>query len=80
MESTISVKGQITLPKALRDALHLKVGDKVLFEEGSDGTYVIRPRTTDVQMLKGCVSYQGAPQTLEQMDKAIAEHAGNTLS
>lgn len=80
MESTISVKGQVTLPKALRDAMHLKVGDKVLFEEGSDGAYVIRPRTTDVHMLKGCVSYHGMPQTLDQMDAAIALNAGTTLS
>ena len=39
MESTITAKGQVTLPKASRDALHLKAGDKVLFEERSDGAY-----------------------------------------
>jgi hypothetical protein len=60
--------------------MHLKVGDKVLFEEWNDGAYMIRPRTTDVQMLKGCVSYQGAPQTLEQMDAAIMAHGETALS
>ena len=41
MEARITVKGQITLPKALRDAMHLKTGDKVFFEPLEDGTYVI---------------------------------------
>lgn len=79
MEATITTKGQVTLPKALRDAMHLKIGDKVLFEEGLDGAYIIRPRTMDVQMLKGCISYVGEVKTLEQMDLAIAENAKGSL-
>ena len=75
----MTVKGQVTLPKALREALHLKVGDKVMFEESSDGAYVLRPRTTDVQQLKGCVSYVGETKTLKHMEAAIAEHAGTTV-
>jgi antitoxin PrlF len=76
MEATITVKGQITLPKALRDAMHLKTGDRVLFEELEGGTYIITPITTDVQALKGCVSYQGPAKTLEEMEAAISENAG----
>ncbi len=76
MEATITAKGQITLPKPLRKALHLKTGDRVLFEEMEDGAYIITPITTDVQALKGCVSYQGAPKTLHEMEEAIAENAG----
>ena len=79
MEATITTKGQVTLPKALRDAMRLKVGDKVLFEEGLDGAYIIRPRTVDVQMLKGCISYVGEAKTLEQMDLAIAQNAKGSL-
>ncbi len=76
MEATITTKGQITLPKPLREALHLKTGDRVLFEELEDGTYSITPITTSVKSLKGCVPYQGPPVTLEDMEKAIAENAG----
>jgi AbrB family looped-hinge helix DNA binding protein len=79
MEARITVKGQITLPKALRDAMHLKTGDKVLFEPLEDGTYVIKPRTTDVKSLKGCVNYQGTPKTLEEMNAAIEQEAGSKL-
>ena len=77
MEATLTVKGQITLPKAVRDALHLKTGDRVLFEEVEEGAYIITPLTTDVQALKGCISYQGPVKTLEEMETAISENAGN---
>jgi AbrB family looped-hinge helix DNA binding protein len=75
MEATLTVKGQITLPKALRDALHLKTGDRILFEEGADGTYFLRPRTTAVHTLKGCVFYTGSPKTLQEMEQAIMAQA-----
>ncbi|ELR98762.1 AbrB/MazE/SpoVT family DNA-binding domain-containing protein [Gloeocapsa sp. PCC 73106] len=79
MEATVTTKGQITLPKALREAMHLKTGDKVLFEPLEDGTYVIKPRATDIKSLKGCVGYQGKPKTLEEIDAAIEEEAGFEL-
>ncbi len=77
MEATITTKGQITLPKSLREALHLKVGDKILFEEQEDGTYLIKPRVINVQVLKGCITtYKGSSKTLQDMERAIAENAG----
>ena len=76
MEATITVKGQITLPKALRDALHLKTGDRVFFEELEGGAYIITPITTDVQTLKGCVLYQGSTKTLQEMEAAISANGG----
>ncbi len=75
MEATLTAKGQITLPKPLREALHLKTGDRVLFEALENGAYLITPITTNVQALKGCVSYQGAPKTLQEMEDAIAANA-----
>lgn len=36
MPATVTSKGQITLPKGLRDALGLKAGDKVLFRVHKD--------------------------------------------
>jgi AbrB family looped-hinge helix DNA binding protein len=77
MEATLTVKGQITLPKAVRNALHLKTGDRVLFEELEGGAYIITPITTDVLALKGCVSYEGSAKTLQEMEAAIATNAGD---
>jgi len=79
MEARVTAKGQITLPKALRDAMHLKIGDKVLFELLEDGTYVIKPRATDVQSLKGCVNYQGPPKTVEEINAAMEQEAESGL-
>ena len=74
MESTLTTKGQITLPKALRSALHLKSGDKVIFEILEDGVYVLKPKTRDVRVLKGSISYKGKPQSIENMQVAITQN------
>ena len=42
MEATLTSKGQLTLPKSLRDDLGLKSGDSVSFEKTGDGTYELR--------------------------------------
>lgn len=76
MEVTLTTKGQITLPKTLRDSLHLKTGDKLIFEEQDNGAYLLKARTTDVSVLKGCVAYKGEPATLDDMDAAIVQNAG----
>lgn len=75
MEVTLTTKGQITLPKALRTALHLKTGDKIVFEALGDGEYVLRPKTLDVKSLKGCIQYNGPVASIDDMDKAISENA-----
>ncbi len=72
MESTLTTKGQITLPKALRAALQLKTGDKVIFEMLKDGVFVLKPKTLDVRVLKGCISYNGPPKTIEDIQNAIS--------
>ncbi|RPJ35579.1 MAG: AbrB/MazE/SpoVT family DNA-binding domain-containing protein [Verrucomicrobiaceae bacterium] len=41
--STITSKGQTTLPASIRRALHLKTGDRILYEI-QDGSVVIRPQ------------------------------------
>ena len=78
MQSTLTSKGQITLPKALRDELHLETGDKIHFERTAEGTYVLRPKNVSVESLKGFLKdkYNGPPKTVEEMNEAIAENAG----
>jgi len=43
--SSISAKGQVTIPKEIRDALQLKTGDKVIFIE-RDNEIVVHKATT----------------------------------
>ncbi len=41
--ATMTSKGQVTIPRKVRDVLHLEQGDPILFEE-RDGMIVIRKR------------------------------------
>jgi AbrB family looped-hinge helix DNA binding protein len=45
MESSITAKGQATIPKAIRDHLRLKPGDRVKFFVHPDGSVVLLPKT-----------------------------------
>ena len=74
MESTITAKGQTTIPKPIRDHLGLRSGDRVKFFIRPDGTVVMLPKLP-VTALRGLLQWHGPPATLEQMDEAIAEGA-----
>jgi len=75
MESAITSKGQITIPKAIRDQLNLAPGDKVKFFIQPDGNLVILPKLP-ITALKGIVrSRRDHPPSLEEMDAAIAKGA-----
>jgi len=74
MESTLTTKGQVTIPKEMRDKLHLAPGDKVKFFIHPDGTVVILPKLP-VTALKGMFRSRREPVSLEEMDAGIAEGA-----
>jgi AbrB family looped-hinge helix DNA binding protein len=76
--STLTTKGQITLPKDVRQALGLGVGDKVDFV-AVEGGFKLVPLRKDVRALKG--KFAGRverPVTLEEMDDAIARAAAES--
>ena len=72
-ESSITVKGQTTLPKAVRDSLDVKPGDKVRYVFLDEGVLIMPVRP--VSSLFGSLKYDGPTVTLEEMDRAIAEGA-----
>ena len=74
MESAITSKGQITIPKAIREYLHVKPGDRVKFFMHPDGTVVLLPKVP-ITALRGILRWEGRPATLEEMDEAIAAGA-----
>jgi antitoxin PrlF len=43
MSTTLTVKGQVTIPKNIRDHLRLVPGDQVEFEFADDGSVRLRP-------------------------------------
>ena len=46
LATTITSKGQVTIPKHIRDAMKLKPGKKLVFDVNSAGEIVLRPSET----------------------------------
>jgi antitoxin PrlF len=75
MESAITTKGQATIPKAIRDHLRLKPGDKVKFFIHPNGSVVLLPQIP-VASLRGILKRpRQKPVTIEEMREAIAAGA-----
>ncbi len=73
IESRITSKGQTTLPKAVRDSLEVKAGEKVRYVIVDEGVLIIPVKPTE--QLYRSLPYDGPPVSLEDMDQAIAEGA-----
>ena len=73
IESGITSKGQTTLPKAVREALSVRPGDRVRYviQDREVRILPVRP----VSRLFGILRHDGPPATLEDMERAIAEGA-----
>ncbi len=71
MYTTLSSKGQVTIPVAIRRKLRLNTGDRIDFVIFDKDRVEIVPKKGSVRALKGIVQYAGAPITLEQMNAAI---------
>lgn len=52
-ESTVTSKGQVTLPAEIRRAMSLTAGERVVFTPLDDGTTVMRAKTRSALGLKG---------------------------
>jgi len=75
MQSAITVKGQATIPKAIREHLGLRPGDRVKFFLHPDGTVVLLPKLP-ARALRGIVrSRHSRPVSIDQMTKAASEGA-----
>lgn len=80
MESAITVKGQATIPKAIREHLALKPGDRVKFFAHPDGSVVLLPKLA-AAALRGIVkSRHRGPAIIEEMAAAAAEGAAGSAS
>ncbi len=73
MESALSIKGQATIPKAIRDHLRLKPGDRIKFFVHPDGSVVILPKIP-TSKLNGIVQAR-CQASLDDMERAIGEGA-----
>jgi len=70
----LTSKGQITIPKAVRDTLRLHTGDRVAFIVHGDTEAVLKPMTKSVDEVFGRLHSPGQPRnSIEQMKDAVAE-------
>lgn len=72
--STMTSKGQITVPKTIRDALRLDTGDRVQFRLRDDGVVELTPETGDLSALFGILKPTSKKHvSIEEMQRAIRD-------
>lgn len=73
-EAIVSSKGQVTIPKFVRDALNIKVGDKLAFSISPDGAVIINQVNKKVDEVFGMLQREQQPTiTVEDMDLAVKQ-------
>ena len=71
--STLTTKGQITIPKPIREHLKLRTGHRVEFHVDPKGRVILQPLNDDIRELRGMIrSPHKRPVTVEEMNEAIA--------
>lgn len=75
MLATVTDKGQVTVPKEIRDRLGIEAGAKLDFQIEPDGTLRVRPLKRGAAGLAGLLHAAGRPAaSVEEMDEAIGRH------
>ena len=77
MLATLTSKGQVTLPKEIRDALKLDAGAKLDFSLQADGSVNVRPLKSSVASLFGILKRPGGKASSIQAQK---ESVGRALT
>lgn len=75
LTTVVSTKGQVILPKAIRQQRHWDAGTRLVVEDTAEGVLLkaaplFAPTTTEEVF--GCLPYSGPPKTVEDMDAGIA--------
>jgi antitoxin PrlF len=75
MQTTLTSKGQMTLPNAVRTRLGLDAGDQLLVTIQDDNTIVLTRRASpSVTSLRGLLPMPSRALTVQEMDAGIAGH------
>lgn len=74
VNATMTSKGQITVPKEIRDDLGLISGSRILFAKLPDGSYRLAAKTGSIEDVIGMLyDPDRAAMTIEEINDAIAE-------
>lgn len=69
--STITSKGQVTIPKAVRDRLRLRTGDKLDFQIEDDGSLRVHPIAKKASEVFGRFARRGKARSTQQMKRRL---------
>jgi AbrB family looped-hinge helix DNA binding protein len=76
--TTVSTKGQIVLPRVVRERRRWSAGTRLLVEETKDGV-LLKPApalpATEPKDVFGSLPYKGRSVSIEEMDAAVAREA-----
>jgi AbrB family looped-hinge helix DNA binding protein len=68
MTTVLTSKGQVTIPREVRERLGLQAGDKIAWSLLSNGTVVVRPKTRRLVDFVGILTRPGQPGvTVDEM-------------
>jgi len=74
-QATLSSKGQITIPKKIREKMNLHAGDEIYFTEEKDGNFKISSPKKSIKNLRGILHRPGQKAlSVEEMDEEIAKY------
>lgn len=76
--ATLTSKGQITIPRQIRDQLEWRSGDRLDFIVDAAGRVVVERAPRDIRALRGMLRRPGKPVSTEAMDDAIAAHLSDS--
>ena len=78
--STLTSKGQTTIPKDIREYLNLQPGQRIDFIVDEEGRVILRPATLHIRDLAGILHREGRkPISVEEMNRVIrARHGAGT--
>ena len=78
--ATLTSKGQVTIPKAVRNSLHLLAGDKVEFVITENREALLRPVTKKIDDVFGRLHKPGRkPISIDKMDAGISKKVQATF-
>lgn len=75
--STVTAKGQTTIPKEIRDHLGLRPGNRIDYVVDEGGNVTLKPATHDIRDLHGLLHRPGMRSlTVDEMNRIIRERRG----
>jgi len=73
--ATVTSKGQVTIPKVVRDLMHIDAGDQIDFVVTERGDVLVRSVSLDVRALRGLLKRPRRKSvSVEEMNASILRH------